>query len=53
MTKKAGISLVVETPSEKRRREWQAIRDYRKLLAAYDLPAIPNPEQDKKVSIKV
>lgn len=53
MSDKARISLVVETPSEKRRREWQAIRDYRKLLAAYDLPAIPNPEQDKKVSIKV
>ncbi len=53
MSDKVGISLVVETPSEKKRREWQAVRDYRKRLAAYDLPAVPNPKQDKKVGAKV
>jgi len=53
MSDKAKISLVAETPSEKKRREWQTVRDYRKLLAAYDLPTVPNPEESKKVSVKV
>jgi len=38
---------------EKKKQQWAAMRKFKALLAAYDLPTIPNPEKTKKISEKV
>lgn len=48
------MKLVSQKDREKKKKEWEVMRNYRKLMAAYDYPAIPNPEVTKKtVSEKV
>jgi len=48
------MKLVSQKDREKKKKEWEAMRNLKKLMAAYDYPCIPNPEvTKKKVSEKV